>query len=103
MRKSVLVTGAFVVAILASSQANAWTQPREGFGLGIGSGTGATGVSAKWMIQPGALQFVLGFWGHGDGNSGPGPRQYRPMLIKIKDTPMAEISGARRGALRNRR
>jgi len=76
MRKSVLVTGAFVVAVLASSQAKAWTQPREGFGLGIGSGTGATGVSAKWMIQPGALQFVLGFWGHGDGNSGPGPRQY---------------------------
>jgi len=76
MWKSALIVAVLAGSVLAPSRANAWTQPREGFGLGIGSGTGATGVSAKWMMQPGALQFVLGFWGHGDGNSGPGPRQY---------------------------
>jgi len=76
MWKSALIVAVLAGSVLAPSRANAWTQPREGFGLGIGSGTGATGVSAKWMMAPGALQFVLGFWGHGDDGSGPGPRQY---------------------------
>jgi hypothetical protein len=69
----VAVMGALVA--VAPGQARAWTQPREGFGLGIGSGTGATGVSGKAMIPGGALQGVIGWWGHGDSN-GPGPGQY---------------------------
>jgi hypothetical protein len=72
---------AFIIAALvgvgaAPGTARAWTNPRDGFGLGIGSGTGATGISAKTMVAPGgALQGVLGWWGHTDSN-GPGPGQY---------------------------
>src|SRR5262245_17136014 len=76
MWKSALIVAVLAISSLAPSRAKAWTQPREGFGLGIGSGTGATGVSGKLMVPPGAFQIVLGFWGHGDDGNGPGPRQY---------------------------
>jgi hypothetical protein len=75
MRKCALILAALALTALAPSRARAWTQPREGFGLGIGSGTGATGISGKGMIPGGALQGVIGWWGHTDSN-GPGPAQY---------------------------
>ena len=63
--------------VLAPARAHAFGTPRQGFGIGIGSGTGATGVSGKLMVgSAGAFQGVVGFWGHGD-SSGPGPGQYR--------------------------
>ena len=76
MWKYALIIAALVAVCGAPSTARAWTYPRDGFGLGIGSGTGATGISAKTMVAPGgALQGVLGWWGHTDSN-GPGPGQY---------------------------
>ena len=59
MWKYALILAALVAPALVPSRANAWTHPREGFGLGIGSGTGATGISAKMMVPPGAFQGVL--------------------------------------------
>ena len=64
------------VPVLAPSRAHAFGTARQGFGLGIGSGTGATGISGTVMAGPGAFQGVAGFWGHGD-SSGPGPGQYK--------------------------
>ena len=75
MWKYALILACLGAAVLAPARANAWTQPREGFGLGIGSGTGATGISGKLMVAPGAFQGVLGWWGHNDSN-GPGTAQY---------------------------
>jgi hypothetical protein len=76
MWKYALIIAALVGAVAAPSTAKAWTYPRDGFGLGIGSGTGATGVSGKTMVASGgAIQGVLGWWGHTDSN-GPGPGQY---------------------------
>ena len=76
MWKYALIIAALVGVGGTSSTAKAWTYPRDGFGLGIGSGTGATGISGKTMVAPsGALQGVIGWWGHTDSN-GPGPGQY---------------------------
>ena len=36
-------------------------------------------------------------------STGEAPFQWRPMLTRMKDTPIAEIKGARRGAWRRRR
>jgi hypothetical protein len=74
MWKSALFIAIFVAAaILVPSRAHAFGAARQGFGIGIGSGTGATGISGKLMTGPGAFQGVVGFWGHGDN---PGPGQY---------------------------
>ena len=76
MRKLPLLILVVVAAgVLSPSLAHAFGTARQGFGLGIGSGTGATGISGKLMAGPGAFQGVAGFWGH--GSNGPGPGQYR--------------------------
>jgi len=54
MWKSALILVVGAAAVLAPSRAHAWGTPRQGFGIGIGSGTGATGVSGKLMAGPGA-------------------------------------------------
>jgi hypothetical protein len=83
MRKSTLILGLAVVAIVALAPSRAaadFGTPRQNFGLGIGQGTGASGLSGKFMIPGGAIQAVLGFWGGGGGgHSGPG----RPHLDGI--------------------
>jgi hypothetical protein len=77
MRKSALALPLLVAAVvaLAPSRADAnFGTPRQNFGLGIGMGTGASGLSGKFMLGANAIQTVLGFWG-GDGggdHSGPG-------------------------------
>jgi hypothetical protein len=81
MRKSTLILAATVVAAVGLAPASAaatFGTPRQGFGLGIGMGTGASGLSGKFMTGPGAFQGVVGFWGGEDGgdHSGPG----RPRL-----------------------
>jgi hypothetical protein len=68
MWKSALIF--LAVILLAPSRADAFGTPRQGFGIGIGSGTGATGLSGKFMAGPGAFQGVIGVWGGHD--SGPG-------------------------------
>jgi hypothetical protein len=79
MRKLPLLILVVVAAgVLSPSLAHAFGTERQGFGLGIGSGTGATGVSGKLMVgSAGAFQGVVGFWGHSGDSSGPGPGQYR--------------------------
>jgi hypothetical protein len=76
MWKSALVFAAFVGIALSSAAARADTfgTPRQGFGIGIGIGTNASGLSGKFMAGPGAFQAVAGVWGiEGNGsNSGPG-------------------------------
>jgi hypothetical protein len=85
MRKSRLVVplGIAVLAALAPSPASAdFGTPRQNFGLGIGMGTGASGLSGKFMLGTGAaIQGVVGVWGGEDGgdHSGPG----RPRLDGI--------------------
>jgi len=76
MWKSALILVVGAAAVLAPSRAHAWGTPRQGFGIGIGSGTGATGVSGKLMAGPGAFQGVVGFWGHGGDPNRPGTGQY---------------------------
>jgi hypothetical protein len=85
MRKSTLIPAltavvCLVIVALAPSRAEAFGAPRQNFGIGIGQGTGASGLSGKFMIPGGAIQGVLGFWGRFDGgHSGPG----RPHLDGI--------------------
>ena len=69
MWKSALIVGIVVVAAaLAPSRAAAdFGTPRHNFGIGLGMGTGASGVSAKLMAGPGAFQAVAGVWGSGNG------------------------------------
>ena len=79
MWKSALIVGFAATVLLAPSPAAAdFGTPRQGFGLGIGMGTGASGLSGKFMMGPGAIQAVVGVWGGKDGgdHSGPG----RPRL-----------------------
>jgi len=79
MGRSALLLGFAAIVMLAPSSAAAdFGTPRQGFGLGIGMGTGASGLSGKFMMGPGAIQAVVGFWGGRDGgdHSGPG----RPRL-----------------------
>jgi hypothetical protein len=84
MRKSTLILGLAAVAIVAlapSRAAAAFGAARQNFGLGIGQGTGASGLSGKFMTGPGAIQAVVGVWGGREGgdHSGPG----RPRLDGI--------------------
>ena len=59
-----MILGFAAVVLLAPSPAAAdFGTPRQGFGLGIGMGTGASGLSGKFMMGPGAIQAVLGVWG----------------------------------------
>ena len=61
-----LCVAAMAVCLLAGAgQAHAWGTARQGFGIGIGSGTIANGLSMKLMTGPGAFQGVVGFWGGG--------------------------------------
>ena len=54
MWKSALIVGFAAVVLLAPSPAAAdFGTPRQGFGLGIGMGTGATGLSGKLMMGAG--------------------------------------------------
>jgi hypothetical protein len=53
------------VVTLSTSDAHAFGEARRGFGVGIGSGTIANGLSVKMMAGPGAFQWVAGFWGGG--------------------------------------
>jgi hypothetical protein len=68
MWKSALIVGIVVGAALAPSRAAAdFGTPRHNWGIGLGMGTGASGVSAKLMAGPGAFQAVAGVWGSGNG------------------------------------
>ena len=56
------------VVALAPSRASAdFGTPRHNWGIGLGMGTGASGVSGKLMAGPGAFQGVVGVWGSGNG------------------------------------
>ena len=84
MRKSTLALALLVAAVVGlapSREAAAFGAPRQNFGLGIGMGTGASGLSGKFMLGQNAIQTVLGFWGGVDNgdHSGPG----RPHLDGI--------------------
>src|SRR5262249_28406548 len=67
MWKSVVFLAALAAIPLAPSRAAAFGTPRQGFGIGLGMGTGVTGVSGKLMAGPGAFQAVAGVWGNGNG------------------------------------
>jgi hypothetical protein len=54
---------AAVSLLVASSAARAFGPARENFGVGIGSGTIANGLSLKLRAGEGSFQGVLGFWG----------------------------------------
>ena len=67
--RSFLCAAAVTVCLLAGAgQAHALGTARQGFGIGIGSGTIANGLSMKLMTGPGAFQGVVGFWGGGGVN-----------------------------------
>ena len=53
------------LCLISTSDAFAFGAARRGFGVGLGSGTIANGVSVKIMAGPGAFQGVAGFWGGG--------------------------------------
>jgi len=67
MRLRSIVSAAAVAACLlvGARSAHALGTARQGFGIGIGSGTIANGLSMKLMTGPGAFQGVVGFWGGG--------------------------------------
>jgi hypothetical protein len=66
MRKlAVGIAAAAIVCLAATSDAHAFGEARRGFGIGLGSGTIANGLSLKMMAGPGAFQAVAGFWGGG--------------------------------------
>src|SRR5262245_19373484 len=58
---------AFVVALAGPGTASADEGGRrtQGFGLGLGSGTIANGLSMKYFMGGTALQGVVGVWGGG--------------------------------------
>jgi len=66
MRKANVAVAVLVgVFLFSSADAHAFGEARRGFGVGLGSGTIANGLSVKMMAGPGAFQWVAGFWGGG--------------------------------------
>ena len=64
--RSFLCAAAVSACLLVGARsAHALGTARQGFGIGIGSGTIANGLSMKLMTGPGAFQGVVGFWGGG--------------------------------------
>jgi hypothetical protein len=62
-----LATAALGAEVLAarSAQADEGDRRAHGFGIGIGAGTIANGLSMKYFMGGSALQGVVGFWGGG--------------------------------------
>src|SRR4029079_5981579 len=66
MWKLAPIVVAAAVVTLAPARASAdFGTPRHGFGIGLGRGAAASGVSGKLMAGPGACQGVVGVWGSG--------------------------------------
>jgi len=65
MRKLGLGVVVAVCLLLPAFDAHAFGEARRGFGIGVGSGTIANGLSVKMMAGPGAFQAVAGFWDGG--------------------------------------
>jgi hypothetical protein len=53
------------LAVSGVARADEGGRRAQGFGLGLGSGTIANGVSMKYFMGGNALQGVVGFWGGG--------------------------------------